>query len=1227
MPLVNSGSRPLLQTLRRTNPTAAGGIFDLIDTYTGAKPLREFITQKRDATGRDVLKQAGLSTGNGYIDAPLGIGAEILLDPSSYVTGGVGAAGKAARAAKAVGLLDDAPRLFSRAAINAGKTADLTKPITNWTERATQFVDSVGARAAKTYRKAGIPLNKLTDSDLMARPLVGSRRALRDALPSTGKQMTLRDLVTNAADPRKAADNVSDFMRGGNVERIMDNPLYKDIGFKLPFLPGVGVNLPLAGPFAAKYLDDIGSTIRYSAPGRHVAAKLDKSMLGRSDDVEQLIAKRLTNKEGIKAKEATGKVAELMRSVDQDLIMMAKEGDNARYLRAAVEGNEKYIETLLKNANDPAFKAFKNHRQFDTLVQNIRKFNQGYLDESAKAGIKSSRLTDPFNNQYFSRRLDRKLYPDASKAGIKTNEASVITGDMQARSPEFNIPGGTGMLNQLTRDLAADPALRDADTLAQHIMTKVDEAEQILGKAPAIEVDEVVKDFNGDVIYDKNGVALTQKVMQVPEYTKGSAKELASKLLNMDETALAEGRTLFGQNPMEAIEKYAQGRSKAIGRAEELQSMIAQTAYKGKVGGTSINSSLANLGMESTYGRPLGPEAYRSIGAKQNVVDAINSLAQKGVVDNIQDLGEWRTNAELQKRIKNVSTFYGESQEQGEFFKMLGAITKNFKVWVLATPRRTNRDWYSGMFSNYITHPVAGDQVAGYGIAKRAIIEQDWEGARSMLERIPRYKRIKDAGGDVIRAAQDDLAMVDMAQTGKLRDIDPSGELLESGGDTYAKYFGGDGVPETTAGYRLYDNTIGLLTGSRNPNVSWTKNSAARELMTNKNWAADYTPFEEGITGLAGGKFKARNDFTGLKNPILRTAARTADTTDTINRMGGFYAMLKGGYSPEAAAKAITEAQIDYGSLTNFERKYLQALFPFWSYQSRVVKWGLKSMANSPTFKNVALRTPQRLGDPEGEAVMPSRIEEQYGFPFEIPDEIVPYLEPLLGKEVPGVQLYLSSVDIPFVDSLNTLSPVINPQNNHLSVSKTIGETTENIAGSMLNPLAKMVIEQTSGRDLFTKTPLDATRRSLPTIAGRLGVADAGVQEGIGMVEPAITTVLPGLNHLLSMGRKISTPTMEQGGKSPSVAQNAVEALTNIGTGFKVERIGKEEEVRDMRQKIANYLEQSPYAREMSIPYIPKEQLPFVSDQLLQMYELDKNLQKEQRALRNARLSNPLLTP
>ena len=100
---------------------------------------------------------------------------------------------------------------------------------------------------------------------------------------------------------------------------------------------------------------------------------------------------------------------------------------------------------------------------------------------------------------------------------------------------------------------------------------------------------------------------------------------------------------------------------------------------KGKVGGTSINSALANSGMESTYGRPLGPEAYRSIGAKQNVVDAINSLAQKGVVDNIQDLGEWRTNAELQRRIKNVSTFYGESQEQGEFFKMLVLLPKTLR--------------------------------------------------------------------------------------------------------------------------------------------------------------------------------------------------------------------------------------------------------------------------------------------------------------------------------------------------------------------------------------------------------------------------------------------------------------------------------------------------------------------------------------------------------------------
>ena len=155
--------------------------------------------------------------------------------------------------------------------------------------------------------------------------------------------------------------------------------------------------------------------------------------------------------------------------------MIRTNPDAGRYVKATVEGNEKYLQSLYKNADQ--FKALKNHRQFDKLIQEIRKFNKGYLEESAQAGVKSASLQDPFGNQYFSRRLDRNLYPNASKGGVTVNEASVITGDMQQRSPEFNIPGGTAMLTDISRALANDPDLEEASKLTDFIMQKVKAAE------------------------------------------------------------------------------------------------------------------------------------------------------------------------------------------------------------------------------------------------------------------------------------------------------------------------------------------------------------------------------------------------------------------------------------------------------------------------------------------------------------------------------------------------------------------------------------------------------------------------------------------------------------------------------------------------------------------------------------------------------------------------------
>ena len=1259
LPALNktSDNNPLLQTLRRTNPTGAGRVFDILDTATGAKGIRQRLTGMRNPDGYDLLKYAGMTTGNKLIDVPLGIAAEIATDPSTYYTGGFSAVGRVGRAARAANLLDDVPRLYSRMAIKTGKVDDLIKPTNRFFG-----LDRVGRRADKMYDKLNMPLETLTDADLAVRPLIGRREAARRILPGMNRRMNLGDLVNAAPDPVKALDDVTDFLGNKNVQETLQSPIYKDFGFSLPNPIGrnplleFGFNVP-GGQALAQGLDRIGDAARFSPVARLGSKITDRSVLNQYSDTGQFVAKRLTNREALEATKATGRVRDLIRSVDDDLINLVRNSDDAgRYLRAAVEGNERYLDDLLKGSQD--IKLLKSHRQFDTLVQNTKKLFKDYLDESREVGIKSDELADDFGNGYFARNLDRRLYPDAARAGvIKSNSASVITGDMQQRGVEFNIPGGTAMLNELTRDLASDPSLRNADNLSSHIMNKVRRAQNILGPAPAKNVREVteIKDAVGNTVFDSAGNPKMQTTYKQvsPEYTEGSAKELAEKMLAMDEQALKEGRTLFGQNPFENIERYAQGRSRAIGRAAELQSMLAQSAST-TGNGTSIPRALSELGLQT---RSVIPMKNEVVGAKKNVMDSINSLVGQGVITDIKELGNYYADRELQERIRNISVFYEDNRVQNDFMKFIGAITKNFKVWVLATPRRVNRDWYSGAFSNYITHPNASDQLKGYGIAKRAIIEQDWEGARSMLEKIPRYQRIKAAGGDVIKAAQDDLALVDMAQTGRLRDIDPSGNLLGEVDQTFSKYLGGHGKDsaETTLGYRIWDNTVGRLRGTRNPNVS-VKDSAASELFRNPGRLTDeLTPFEN----MRRGDFRPRSNFNEVKNPILRAAARTAETTDKINRMGGFYAMLQGGYSPEAAAKAITEAQIDYGSLTTLERNYLAVLFPFWSYQSRIVKWGAKQLANKTTFKNVGLRTPIRFGESyqDDDSVPPSRIAERYGLPVPdaflqgvlnaMPESLRKYAEPIM-KPVPGVDVWLSDIDIAFIDSLNTIVPVESPESSFgkarssldsilptnffmlpfggiarpsdtkLDPIKTLSATSQQAAGSMLNPMAKFVVEQLSGQDLFTKTPLDATRRSLATLAGRAGAADAGLQETIGSFEPLLTSVMPALNHPLSIARKISSP------KGASVAGNAAEALLNIGSGLKIERIGPEENIRDMRSKIARYLEQSPYAREMTIPYIPQEQLPYASEDLVQLYELDKILQKQQRTLRDQRV-NPLM--
>ena len=49
-----------------------------------------------------------------------------------------------------------------------------------------------------------------------------------------------------------------------------------------------------------------------------------------------------------------------------------------------------------------------------------------------------------------------------------------------------------------------------------------------------------------------------------------------------------------------------------------------------------------------------------------------------------------------------------------------------------------------------------------------------------------------------------------------------------------------------------------------------------------------------------------------LRDPILRWASKLGDTTDSMNRLDGWNALLRQGVDPIEASKRIKAAQVDY---------------------------------------------------------------------------------------------------------------------------------------------------------------------------------------------------------------------------------------------------------------------------------------------------------------------------
>jgi hypothetical protein len=1193
----------LLDTLSEYGAPAVSGVLSAVD-WLGSN-VRHAITGKEEASGEDILKSAGLLPSEqalgGWLRPIASVGAEIATDPLTYT--GFGALGSAAthagKAAKAAGFFDDAARAASRTQVDniisgAAKADDLS-----W----------IGKRAQKQFLDdAGTEVTRLTDEDLFARPLIGQGQARRE--------MTLGELLERQKDwgqsnYDEALENLDDFFKrnGGDLASLQDQKLATDINFGLPgYGWNVGFNVPM-GESAVKAMDAAGDLFRWSAPGRYAHSAFNRDVHGATQAADQIELMKLSRADNIA--NAAGR-----REANRVVSMLPKFADHATDIRMgnAIRNVIEDIGPTLRGdalaAHDEAMRALRDYRagtatgeaaQIGRFVDEWQNLSKSYIDRSRAIGLGSNELDDTFKTKYFPRILDDATFAKENGGGVgKGKNFSVETGDQLARKASFNVPGGTNTIQELSLDPRLAGKMRTAATDEQ----------------AADIIQEIMRGKVNDL--RNAGRSMVDDAGRPLEYSRERALNMAKTLREIDADAIQKNLPMFGQHPAEVISQYIQGRERAMGRAGVVYNTLARSAMPMRstrvIGGGAapVADTLNDLGLHTVErtGSYLGAE-----GAKVQLLDRLHAIGLKNGIPEFSTVGlgglsEISFDSRTIKTLQRIADFYEVPEVQSNFFKVLDAVTSLWKSSILAWPSRFVRDWYSGMFSNFVLVTNPKDMVNGYASA-RHLIQGRTEDLDSILQLMPRYAKY-DTLEERTSKYFGDLAASGISKGRQLEEVGQSAVARQSGEGIRAELHAG-AAPQTTLGFQVAD----LLAG-RTPISS--SHSASAELLNLGNWRQSISEIPKTLADAYQGK-KSQE----LVNPVLRWSARLGDTTDKLNRIAGYNGLLLQGMSPEQAAREVMEAHVDYSSLTKFEKGWIRNAIPFWSYQSRIGKWAAKQVFQRPggAFTQAGIRAPEVLSKNGAEdEYVPARIADKYGISLEPmrallkhdPTGISSSALEMLAPADASVTSWISDIDLPGIDQINMIRPKIDSDTGRIKPVGSVTNTLMSLAEGA-HPLIKAGVELGTGRDTYTGIKKNYARSSLPKILSNLGVlgpADYKTADFLGGVDTALQFGLPGYSRVAQLARRVSDPRLETSESA------AAQALFNMFTGAKIENIDDQEKTRDALDKISQILSDDPAVRNFETTYIPKELLPVVDERTRQLYQLDRQLRKERRQLQKA---------
>lgn len=972
--------------------------------YLAGNPDSGFTFDNDQRTsGVELLDKMGIAPENPYLRTAAGLGAEIITDPLFWISGPMGAMTKAGAAAKRAGVLKNAP---------------------------VAYMQKYGTEAAENTMRGGYITDMFdngfvpkTSGNYQAVSPVGQRLAQ--------SKVTLEDVIGASSDPDEAMRNVLTSLGGaGEYERLKGETLGGLFGLN------VGpVNMAYKPPGSDTLLDAmdyLGARARFSYPGRLGAGLFSKANAGAIEAGDQINALRANTLEDMyRTRGQTEATKHNLLLTKIPLSDQAKQllGSDTLY---SPQGNDMLLRLTEGHGTATDRQILSMTPELQPWLDSWEQISNRQFAERDALGLNGNYYRDEFGTKYNPRYGDEFQFDEAEQ-GTGRLLYSASEAESYGRRDYLKTPGGTDALRQISTlpeiiEYSKPGSKITDEQAAQRVMDwfNMNHPGEMIGQP----VERGVDERTGAAIMGPNPQAL--KIARV----------MARRAQD-----LPPGTPVFAAHPANTQARRIISHEVNKSRAVFLLEALSESAVEGAK--TQLEGRWRNLGESwDEIGKRAG---FKSQGDGLHD-DAIMSMkraiatATGEPVESI-DLAKYSVPERVVRRLQKVADFYAAPAAQKEVAGFLDGWTKLFKGFVLATPRRFVRDYYSNAVSGFLETGNAPKQLnAMYQASK--IVNGDYAGAMDTLRTIPRYTGLAD---EQIK----DAFIMDVGGNGVLSGLSSS-ELLSS-------------ARSGEMGQLIPGSTPISITKGLGELVPDTSTSLSQRI---KNFGSVY-----GVT-----------DQYDTQNPILRASATINDTVDSVGRLGTFIHLLQQGVSPAEAADRVKRALVDYQSLTLTERKWMRSVFPWWAYNSRIGKYAAESLMERPGGAyGQMIRASNTIQQPDEDTYITENLRRR--FAVRMPDA----LTDMLGLTQPGNETFITDIDLPGIDVANIFDP--------FSLQETVG----NLAAQTSPPIQGLMSLAT-GRDLFFDRPLDETS----TPADRVYKAITGDPRGLSPTAKVLAGLVPG---------------------------------------------------------------------------------------------------------------------